>query len=107
MLFTTTYGERWIPQLLLATVINFAHVLTVATYTPGVLLRNVVDVDESNETITSAFIGYTNQGAPGWIFSIWFAVLIIAVALWVVIIVIFARLGIRRNIESEESEGAA
>lgn len=105
---TTTYGEGQRSQILIAAVINLVHVLAAFAYVPAVLiLSNVVEVVVSDGKIVSASIATTGEGTPNALILTWVAVFFSALALWIAVVSIFARLVITHSPKCEESKGAA
>jgi hypothetical protein len=105
---TTTYGEGRKSHILIAAVINLVHVLAASMYVPAVLLfSNVVAVVVSEGKIVSARIAATGEGTSNALILTWVAVFFCALSLWVVVVVIFARLAVTHSPKSEEAKGTA
>lgn len=104
---TTTYGEGWRSQTLIAAAISFVHVLAAFMYVPAVLiLSNVVDLFILDGRILDARIGATSEGRPFSLFIIWFTVLLCTLILWVVVFLLFSRL-IKPTDKTKESDASA
>jgi hypothetical protein len=98
---TTTYGERWGSQTLMAAAIGLVNVLAAFMYVPAALAaKNVVRVSVVGDRVIFADLLTTFEGTTTALNAIWMVATVSALVLWVAIVLGFRRMVDARRLKT-------